>query len=90
MAAGSGVPREEVHLPDLYSAAAAAGLLVLPPAKQGGSAALQRESAVFHGYCVVLPLTGFLVDVVVAVVPLRLRLHGKDGEGLGFMVTCVN
>jgi hypothetical protein len=43
---------------------------------------------VFHDCCVLLPLLGFLL--VVVVVELRPRLHGKDGEGLGFMVTCVN
>jgi len=47
---------------------------------------VQRESAVRHGGGV---FPSFLVDVVVTVA-LRLRLHGKCGEGLGFMVTCVN
>lgn len=86
---GAGVPREEVHLPDL-APAAGGGLLVVPLTKQGGST-MQRESAMLHGGGV-FPLLGFflVVDVVVAVALRLLRLHGKDGEGLGFMVTCVN
>lgn len=82
-----GVPREEVHLPDLATAASGGRLLVVPPTKQGGGSAMQRESAVLHGGGV-SPLLRFClaVDVVVVAVALRLvRLHGKDAEGLGFM-----
>jgi hypothetical protein len=84
---GTGVPREEVHLPDLASAPA--GLLVAPSTEHGRSSWVQGETAfALHG---VFTLLSFLLDVVVVVALLRFRLHWKGRrESLCFMVTCVN